>query len=105
MKKIMVILIIIAVIGLFSGCAAGTNTLKGTEDENGNVAGFFTGLWHGFIALFTFIVSIFTDKVSLYDVHNSGFLYNLGFILGASAFFGGSGGAGGKAYRRRRRED
>ena len=103
MKKILVIVIIVALAGMFSGCAAGTNSLKGTEDENGKVAGFFQGLWNGFISFFTFIISIFTDKVNIYDVHNSGFGYNLGFILGASAFFGGSGGAGGRAARRRRR--
>ncbi len=105
MKKILVVLIIIALVGMLSGCAAGANSLTGTEDENGKVAGFFTGLWHGFISFFTFIVSLFSKNVNIYDVHNSGILYNLGFIIGASAFFGGSGGAGGRAARRKRREE
>jgi hypothetical protein len=106
MKKALLIIAVILTILVIGSCAAGPNTLEDQADENGKVAGFFSGLWHGFIALFTFIVSIFTDKVNVYDVHNSGILYNLGFIIGASAFFGGSGGAGSrKVYKRYRRDD
>ncbi len=52
-------------------------------------AGFFMGLWHGFISLFTFIISLFSDNVTIYEVYNSGGWYNFGFILGVSIFFGG----------------
>ena len=52
-------------------------------------AGFWMGLWHGFISLITFIVSLFNDNVTIYEVNNTGKLYNLGFILGAAIFFGG----------------
>ena len=62
------------------------------------VAGFFMGLWHGIIAPFTFIVSLFTEKISMYEVHNSGGWYDFGFVLGAGILFGG----GGKASKRRR---
>jgi hypothetical protein len=62
-------------------------------------AGFFAGLWHGFICVFTFIISLFTDKVTMYEVNNSGNWYNLGFLLGASIFFGG-GGRGSKGKKR-----
>jgi hypothetical protein len=50
------------------------------------------GLWHGFIALFTFIISLFRDDVSIYEVVNNGGWYNFGFILGVMIFWGGSGG-------------
>jgi hypothetical protein len=55
----------------------------------GEVAGFWLGVWHGLIAPITFIVSIFSDKVSLYEVHNSGGWYNFGFVLGAGLFLSG----------------
>ncbi len=54
-------------------------------------AGFFAGLWHGFIIVITFIISLFTDNVRMYEVGNSGSLYDLGFLLGAAFALGGSG--------------
>jgi hypothetical protein len=53
--------------------------------------GFFGGLWHGFIAPFSFIVSLFMDDVALYAVNNSGSWYDFGFVLGAGILFGGGG--------------
>lgn len=50
--------------------------------------GFFWGLLHGFLILFSLIGSIFTD-VRIYAFPNSGFWYDAGFFIGASAFLGG----------------
>jgi hypothetical protein len=50
--------------------------------------GFFLGLLHGFLMLFSLIGSIFTD-VRIYAFPNSGFGYDLGFLIGASSFLGG----------------
>lgn len=88
-----------------AACAPGANGLKGTPAENGKVAGFWLGLWHGLIAPIAFIVSIFNKAVNVYEVHNSGLLYNLGFILGLSVSLGGSGGGAAAARRRRRLEE
>jgi hypothetical protein len=70
-------------------CAPGPNTAARTPDREGEVAGFWIGLWHGLIAPVTFIVSLFSANVSLYEVHNSGGWYNFGFVLGAGLFFSG----------------
>ena len=86
----------IVLVGLLAGCAAGANPVQGT----GESAGFWLGLWHGFIAPITLVVSFFNDQVNIYEVHNNGGWYNFGFVLGASLFFGGGGGAGAKAARR-----
>ena len=51
-----------------------------------------------------FIVSIFNRAVNIYEVHNSGLLYNLGFILGLTVSLGGSGGGAAAARRRRYRD-
>ena len=50
--------------------------------------GFFAGVLHGFLILFSLIASIFTN-VRIYAFPNSGFWYDAGFFLGASAFLGG----------------
>ena len=52
-------------------------------------AGFFTGIWHGLIAPITFIISIFSDNINFYEVHNNGGWYNFGFVLGAGLFLSG----------------
>lgn len=90
-KHITVVLIITAL--LLAGCAAGPNNMSGTAGADGEVAGFLMGLWHGCISFITFVISLFSDKVNVYEVHNNGGWYNFGFILGAMIAFGGSGGA------------
>lgn len=70
-------------------CAPGPNKLARTADGEGKVAGFWLGVWHGLIAPITFIISVFSSKVSLYEVHNSGGWYNFGFVLGAGLFLSG----------------
>ena len=51
-------------------------------------AGFWAGVWHGLICPITFIVSLFTSNVRIYESHNRGRLYDFGFIIGVSAAFG-----------------
>jgi len=83
---------ILCVIFLAS-CAAGPNPNKDTMRENGkNPAGFWLGLWHGFIAIFGFIVSLFKTSVGIYETHNNGFWYNFGFIIGLITSHGGGAG-------------
>jgi hypothetical protein len=76
---------------LAASCAPTAITPAAAPGTSANVAGFWKGLWHGFIVVFTFIVSLFTDSVGIYESHNNGNLYNLGFLLGVMIFFGGSG--------------
>lgn len=59
-----------------------------------NEAGFFTGIWHGFIIIFSLIGKLFGANIGIYAEHNSGFFYWLGFILGIGSF-----GGGGSTYR------
>jgi hypothetical protein len=51
--------------------------------------------------MFTFVVSLFTDSVGVYEVHNTGWPYNLGYLIGVMAFFSGGGGAAGSQGRSR----
>ena len=54
--------------------------------------GFLSGLLHGFLILFSFIASLFTEY-RIYAFPNSGGWYDFGYLLGAMMFLGG-GGAG-----------
>jgi hypothetical protein len=66
-----------------AGCA------PGSDEFAGGLAGFWAGLWHGFICFITFILSLFIDGIRIYEVRNSGHLYDLGFVLGAMMGLGG----------------
>lgn len=83
---------------LLVSCAPGGNPLAHTAGSS-PPAGFLLGLWHGIIVWVTFFVSLFDGSVSVYEVHNNGWPYNLGFVIGAATLHGG----GGAAARRRRR--
>ena len=91
MKKAILAGFILAFTGMlfFQACAPGPNDLEKTPNKEGHVAGFFLGLWQGFISPVTFIISIFTKNIRFYEVHNNGFWYNFGFVLGAGLFLSG----------------
>ena len=80
------------------GSVAGPNPAANTPNEAGRVAGFWLGVWHGAIAPITFIISRSSEKVGVFEVHNSGKWYVLGFLLGVTALWGG----GGRAASRRK---
>ncbi len=101
MKKQIIFLILFCVLLTLTACAAGSNDLINTTGTQA-VAGFWKGLWHGFISLFTFIISLFKDNMNIYEVHNNGGWYNFGFILGAMCFYGGSKEGHTKARARKR---
>jgi hypothetical protein len=52
------------------------------------VPGFFSGILHGLLILVSLVGSIFTD-VRVYAFPNSGFFYDLGFVIGTTAVLGG----------------
>lgn len=86
------LLSIFAALGLvlfLAACAAGPNPDVGIANAEGIVRGFWGGLWQGIISPITFVISLFTDKVTIYEVHNSGGWYDFGFVLGAGILFGG----------------
>jgi len=72
-------LVVVAVLAF--GCAPG-NDRWGQKKPPPSTAGFWAGMWHGFIIVVTFIVSLFTDDVGLYEINNRGWQYDLGFIFG-----------------------
>ena len=96
--------VLLAALILLVGCAAGPNSMVDTPSEEGTVAGFWLGLWHGIIAPITFVVSLFNNDISMYAVHNNGGWYNFGFLFGLGAIWGG-GGSGARRARRSKWRD
>lgn len=81
------VLILVALF-LFSSCAEVQHVEMCTT---GHTYGFFGGLWHGIIAPFTFVISLFSDHVAVWAVNNNGCWYTFGFLLGVGSLgFGGS---------------
>ena len=66
--------------------------LRNAADSDGarSAWAFSWGLLHGFLILFSFIASLFTD-FRIYAFPNSGGWYDFGFLLGAMSFLGGGG--------------
>ena len=58
------------------------NPLINQPDVIGRVARAGAGLWHGLIAPATLVVSFFNSDVRMYEVHNAGSEYDLGFLIG-----------------------
>ena len=88
-KRLLLVFVAILAMLLLAGCAAGTNPTVDTPDIDGESAGFWSGLWHGVISPITFIISLFSDNVNIYEVYNSGNWYDFGFMFGVSLIFGG----------------
>jgi hypothetical protein len=79
--------------------APGPNPSVNTADAHGRVAGLLLGLWHGVISPVTLVVSFFNPDVQMYEVHNDGSQYNLGFLLGVALVFLVLGGLVGSSRR------
>jgi len=75
-----------------TGCFAGER-VYGYDDP----AGFFWGIWHGWIAPVSLIAMLFSDTIIMFEIHNTGFGYNAGFYMAVISGFGGI-----ALFRRRR---
>jgi hypothetical protein len=65
----------------------GPNPQLNEADESGRVSGFVQGLWHGIIAPVSVVGSFFNPAMQMYEVHNNGRDYNLGFLIGIAFVF------------------
>ncbi len=86
-KEIATGLILLMCITSLTSCAP-----QGYES---NEAGFFSGIWHGLIIVFSLLGKLSGADIGIYAEHNTGFFYWLGYIIG----IGGCGAGGGAASR------
>lgn len=102
MKKLLVSSLCVGFVVLMVGCAPGSsvqvttpsstmqlaapgaNPLLNQPDAQGRIARAGAGLWHGIIAPVTLVISFFNSNTRMYEVHNAGSEYDLGFLLGVA---------------------
>jgi hypothetical protein len=89
MRRSIVLAAVLAAALVLASCAPGPNACEKTPNAEGHTAGFLLGIWQGLISPITFVISLFTRNVRLYEVHNNGGWYNFGFVLGAGLFLSG----------------
>jgi len=77
------ILIILLLTLLLSGCVPGDGSATGNDP-----AGFLTGIWHGWIAPISLIMSFFKPRLGIYEPMNTGFWYDFGFYIAILGGFG-----------------
>ena len=54
-----------------------------------NPAGLLFGIWHGWIAPISLIMSFFNSSIKIYEINNTGFWYDFGFYIAIISGFGG----------------
>jgi len=62
-----------------AGCA---DFVTFKEAANIEPVGFWYGLWHGMICIFSLLISLFDDTATIYAIYNNGAWYNFGFVIG-----------------------
>lgn len=77
--------VVVAAALVLAGCGAGTDTYASDQ------AGFFSGVWHGWIAPIALVVHIFNDAVRIYESNNTGIWYDVGFYIAVISGFGSIG--------------
>ncbi len=82
-QTISIILLAILVALLMAGCFPRQEVPSGQEP-----AGFFRGIWHGWIAPISLVVSLFDSNVRIYEKNNTGWWYDFGFYMAVISGFG-----------------
>jgi len=83
-KNIRVYLILVLVLLIVTSCMPGGGS-SGPDDT----AGFFMGIWHGWIAPISVIFGFFNSSIRIYEVYNTGWWYDFGFYMAIISGFGG----------------
>lgn len=92
MKKTF-LLFLPALLLCLTACVPGDHTL---EDP----AGFFWGVWHGWVAPICLVWGFFNAEIRIYEPTNTGWWYDLGYYMAIISGFGGL-----SLFRRKRKED
>jgi hypothetical protein len=85
-----VLVLVLLLLNILPGCASGPNQSRAMATDR-DVAGFWLGLWQGFIAPFVFVASLFQSNLSIYEVHNNELGTTLAYLFGLTCLFGGGG--------------
>lgn len=84
MKKVILISLVMVLLVTMAGCVPGDGTYTAQ-----NPAGFFWGVWHGWVAPISLIIGLFNKNIRIYELNNTGWIYDLGFYVAVISGFGG----------------
>ncbi len=87
MRRSLACLALARIVLTLSACAG---QIDAGVSQGGDVPGFWWGLWHGFVFPWAWIGSLFSDRIAVYAVPNTGGWYDFGFFLGITVLGGGS---------------
>jgi hypothetical protein len=68
---------------ILMGCFPGEGNYSESEP-----AGFFTAIWHGWIAPVSLVIGLFNHTTRIYELHNVGWWYDFGFYIAVIGGFG-----------------
>ena len=84
-KKILILSLVAASILLtLTGCVPGDGTYVAAKP-----AGFFWGIWHGWMAPISLVIGLFNKDIRVYEMINNGWWYDFGFYIAIISGFGG----------------
>jgi len=84
-KKIALITLLLASLLLLTACLPGGGSYTPEAP-----AGFFWGIWHGWVAPVSLILMVFGDnQTTIFEMYNTGLGYNFGFYIAVISGFGG----------------
>ena len=84
MRTWILIVLLLCLLAMMA-CAPGTERFKAKDRP----AGFFWGIWHGWIAPVSVIWQLFNPNVRIYETNNAGWVYDFGFYIAIVGGFGG----------------
>jgi len=84
LKIVPIILVFLFITLVLTACLPGDGARTITKS-----AGFFTGIWHGWIAPISLIVGIINPAIHIYETFNTGWWYDFGFYIAIISGFGG----------------
>jgi len=83
-RSVLITILTVLILIAFTSCMPNPE-----QDFDKSPAGFFNGVWHGWIAPFSLIVGFFNDHTRVYDPNNTGWWYDFGFYMAVISGFGG----------------
>lgn len=83
-KLVLLAIVVASILFTLTGCIPGDGTYTA-----GKPAGFFWGIWHGWLAPLSIIIGLFNKDIRVYEVVNTGWWYDFGFYIAIISGFGG----------------
>jgi hypothetical protein len=82
-KKLLLVLVLFLALTI-SSCMPGSEAMQEKRP-----AGFFMGVWHGWIAPVSLVVGLFNPSIKIFETENTGWWYEFGFYMAIISGFGG----------------